>query len=85
MNRFAKGPVTLEKEFYTEQEAAETLGISVARLHLLLDENVFNDGSYRPDNIELTAADLLLLGFWNKTLPPQKVVAMPKREGVHKR
>ena len=75
----ANGPVKRDKEFYTEQEAAEALGISVARLRMLLDENVFNDGGSRPRDIEITAADLLLLRFWNRTTPSQKVVAMPKR------
>ena len=79
MTRQANGSIEKDKEFYTEQEAAETLGISVARLQLLLDENVFNDGGSRPRNIELTAADVLLLKFWNRTLPLQKVVSMPKR------
>lgn len=79
MNRNAKDSLTQDKEFYTEQEAAEWLGISLTRLHLLLDEYVFNDGMARPANIELTSSDLLLLEFWNKTLPLQKVVSMPKR------
>lgn len=74
------GPIQKDdKEFYSESEAARILGISVARLHLLLDENVFNDGSRRPSNIELTSSDLLLLQFWNRLLPTQKVVTMPKR------
>ncbi len=80
MNRQANGPIEKEKEFYTEQEAADILGISVSRLQLLLDENVFNDGGARPRNIELTASDILLLRFWNKALPRQKIVSMPKRE-----
>ena len=76
---YAKGPLTLERDHYSEQEAADWLGISVARLHLLLDQNVFNDGTPRPANIELTTPELLLLQFWNKALPARKVVAMPKR------
>ena len=85
MNRYANGLISNDellfkgKESYTEQEAAEALGISIARLHLLLDENVFNDGGSRPRDIELTPSDLLLLQFWNRSLPSQKVVAMPKR------
>lgn len=85
MKQYANGLVpkdslfSNDKESYSEQEAAAALGISVARLHLLLDENVFNDGGSRPRNIELTPSDLLLLQFWNRTLPSQKVVAMPKR------
>lgn len=79
MNIYANGPMIADKEFYSEQEAAAALGISVARLHLLLDKNVFNDGGSRPKNIEITSSDLLLLQFWNRSLPRQKVVAMPKR------
>jgi hypothetical protein len=73
------GPVKKPKEFYTEQEAAAALEISLARLHLLLDQNVFNDGGSHPENIEFTSSDLLLLRFWNRNLPKQKVVTMPKR------
>jgi hypothetical protein len=80
MNIHANGTIHKDHEFYSEQEAAHVLGISLARLHLLLDRNVFNDGSPRPKNIELTPSDVLLLQFWNRTLPLQKVVTMPKRQ-----
>lgn len=79
MNSNANGPAMRDKDFYTEQEAAEALGISIARLHMLLDENVFNDGGSRPRNIEITSADLLLLRFWDRSTPSPKVVAMPRR------
>ncbi|HEY3927856.1 MAG TPA: hypothetical protein VGL89_05755 [Candidatus Koribacter sp.] len=79
MNSYANGPIKKDKEFYTEQEAADLLGISVARLYMLLDQNVFNDGGSRPRNIELTSSDIVLLQFWNRAIPRQKVVAMPKR------
>jgi|NGEPerStandDraft_6_1074524.scaffolds.fasta_scaffold14320_1 hypothetical protein len=75
----ASGTIQKDKDFYTEQEAASLLGISLARVHLLLDKNVFNDGSSRPNNIHLTPSDVLLLQFWNRVLPRQKIVAMPKR------
>jgi hypothetical protein len=75
----ANGLIRKDKDTYSEQEAAESLGISINRLHLLLDENVFNDGLPRPKNIELTPSDLLLLQFWNRARPMEKVVAMPKR------
>lgn len=79
MTTYAKGSVHTEKESFTEQDAARILGISLARLHLLLDRNVFNDGTSRPKNIDLTPSDVLLLQFWNRTLPRQKIVSMPKR------
>ena len=68
-----------KKELYTETEAAEVLGISVARLHMLLDEHVFNDGTQRPPELNLTASEMLLLGFWQRSTPNPKVVRMPKR------
>ena len=64
---------------YTEKEAAQSLGISLTRLHLLLDENVFNDGSQRPHEVLLQSSDLVLLSFWNRSRPNPKVVRMPKR------
>ncbi len=51
---------------YNEEEAAERLGITVGRLHQLLDEHVFNEGSRRPSSIEFTSSDLLLLNYWQK-------------------
>ncbi len=72
-------PSKLQKETYTELEAAQTLGISLARLYLLLDENVFNDGTPRPEKLTFQAADLVLLGFWHRTSPNPKVVRMPHR------
>ena len=54
------------KDYYSEAEAAHSLGISIARLHQLLDEYVFTVGSPRPPNIEFTSAELLLISYWNK-------------------
>ncbi len=68
-----------KREYYTEAEAADYLGISVTRLHLLLDEHIFNDGSARPGNLSFTSAELILLGFWQRATPNAKVVRMPKR------
>ena len=68
------------KQFYSEQEAAELLGISVIRLHMLLDEHIFNDGGSRPADIRLQPGDLVLLGFWNRSTPNSKVVRMPRRQ-----
>ena len=67
------------KEFYTEQEAAEALGISIPTLHNLLDEHIFNEGGPRPDCVQFTSADLILLGFWRELMPNPKVLRMPRR------
>ena len=68
------------KEFYTEDEAAHALGISIVRLHALLDKNVFNDGTPRPHGLTFQSSDLVLLGFWNRCTPNPKVVRMPRRD-----
>ena len=74
------------QESYSESEAAAALGISIARLHDLLDQYVFTAGSRRPASIEFASSDLLLLGYWNNVTPPVKppspagkVIPMPKR------
>ena len=69
-----------DKEFYSEQEAAEVLGMSMERLHLLLNENVFNDGSPKPQQLTFRTTDLILVEFWDRTLADNKVVRMPKRQ-----
>jgi len=69
-------------QLYTEAEAATALGISVARLHQLLDEHIFTKDSQRPSSIQFTSSDLLLLSYWSQeTKRPVKheVIAMPKR------
>ena len=67
------------KDSYNQVEAALFLGISVSRLHMLLDEHVFNDGSERPDDIILQSSDLVLLRFWHRSTPNPKVLRMPRR------
>ena len=67
------------KQFYTEAEAALILNISLPRLRRLLDENIFNDGTARPDNLLLRASDLVLLRFWHRSAPNPKVLRMPRR------
>lgn len=69
----------LFKDSYSEAEAAAFLGISVSRLHLLLDEHVFNDGTPRPLDMLLQSSDLVLLRFWHRSTPNPKVLRMPKR------
>jgi hypothetical protein len=67
-----------EKEFYTEQEAAQELGMSVDRLHFLLDSNIFNDGSEKPAQLCFRAKDLIVIGFWDRSTGDSKVVRMPR-------
>lgn len=72
-------PLKPLKEFYTEIEAAEYLNLTTSELHQLLDEHIFNDGNHRPDDLNFCEADLVLLGFWNKTKENPKVLRMPRR------
>lgn len=69
----------LSKEVYTEFEAAAWLGITVSRLHQLLDRNIFNDGAVRPKNLTFRASELVVLSVWNRQNTPTKVLCMPKR------
>ena len=55
------------------------LGISVDRLHRLLDEYIFNDGSVRPPSLTLRSSDLVLLKFWDRGTEDPKVLRMPRR------
>ena len=70
------------KDSYNEDEASELLGISRDRLHLLLDQNVFNDGSGKPSTINFRVSDLVLLEFWDRATPNTKVMRMPNRAPV---
>ena len=67
------------KQVYSEQEAANSLGISVHLLHSVLDKHVFNDGGPRPQTMELMLADVLLVAYWLSEEANQKVVAMARR------
>jgi hypothetical protein len=70
------------KELYSEAEAAAALGISITRLHELLDQYIFTNGNLRPDAIQFTGSDLLLLSYWsndNKRAVTREVITMPKR------
>jgi len=69
-------------ELYSEAEAAAALGISIGRLHQLLDQYVFTGDNKRPQSIDFTSSDLLILGYWNNlSAQPaaSKVIPMPKR------
>ncbi len=71
------------KELYNEAEAAAALDISVNRLHELLDQYIFNNGNRRPQEIQFTASDLLLLSYWSngsKRPATHEVITMPKRK-----
>ena len=67
------------KQFYTEVEAAHTLGISLEALHKLLDEHVFNPEHPRPEVLEFTHAEILLLSIWAEPERASNVVSMPSR------
>jgi len=71
-------PARTTKEFYTEEEAAAELKITVDRLHHLLDRKLFNDGSGRPRSVSFQATDLILLRFWLEQDQP-KLIQMPHR------
>ena len=70
------------KDLYNEAEAASALGITLTRLYELLDEYIFTNGSRRPEALQFTASDLLLLSYWsndNKRPVTHEVITMPKR------
>lgn len=73
--------LNLRNHLYSEAEAAAALGITVARLHEILDKNIFTNGSVRPSSIQFTSDDLLLLGYWcnSQRTPTHEVITMPKR------
>jgi hypothetical protein len=73
------------KESYSESEAAGEVGITVARLHQLLDRYVFTGPNRRPHAVEFTSSDLLLLSYWKScgesdSENESKVIAMPIRK-----
>jgi hypothetical protein len=71
----------LTKSLYTEAEAAAALGVTVARLHEVLDEHIFTNGTRRPSSLQFTSEDLLLLGYWCSTpRATHEVITMPIRK-----
>lgn len=68
-----------EKMNFTEVEVAQQLGISVERLHHLLDLNVFNDGGEKPERINFRPQDLVMIGIWHKVTPDNLVPMRPRR------
>ena len=65
------------REFYTEVEAADFLGITVGDLYRLLDAHVFTDGNPRPQRLEFRYSDLLMLSVWSSSAP--RLLQMPPR------
>ena len=72
---------SFKDHLYTEAEAAAALGITVSRLHELLDKHIFTNGTLRPASIQFTSTDLLLLGYWcsDQRTPKHEVITMPTR------
>ena len=67
------------KQYYTETEAAHTLCISLEALHEIMDKHVFIPDHPRPEVLEITHAELLLLSVWAEPERGNNVVAMPSR------
>jgi len=67
------------KQYYSEAEAAHTLCISTEALHEILDKHVFNHEHPRPEVLEFTHAELLLISVWAEPARGANVVAMPAR------
>ena len=67
------------KQIYNEREASEALGIALPLLHVILDAHIFNDGTPRPENVEFTSADLLMIAYWVEKTPLENILAMPMR------
>ena len=74
-------PITKDR-LYDERRAAAALGITVARLHEILDQQIFTEGNPRPHGLQFTSNDLLLLGYWCNVERPAtgEVITMPKRK-----
>jgi hypothetical protein len=68
------------KQYYTEAEAAHSLCISLEALHEILDKHVFNEEPRRPEVLEFTHAELLLISVWAEPVRGCNVVAMPSRD-----
>ncbi len=67
------------KPYYSEIEAAQRLCISLEALHKILDEYVFTAEHPRPEALEFTHAELLLLSVWAVPEHSNNVLAMPSR------
>ena len=67
------------KQLYNEREASEALGIALPLLHVILDAHIFNDGTPRPESVEFTSSDLLMIAYWVEKTSMENVLAMPSR------
>jgi hypothetical protein len=72
----------LRDHVYDEREAAAALGVTLARLHEVLDRHIFTEGNLRPQSLQFTSNDLLLLGYWcnSPRIGVPEVITMPKRK-----
>jgi hypothetical protein len=68
------------KQYYSESEAAHLLCISLEALHEILDKHVFTADNPRPNELEFTHSELLLLSVWAKPERDGNVLEMPCRE-----
>ena len=71
--------LSVTKDDWDEIEASQSLGISLPRLHSLLDEHVCTVAHPRPEGCTIRSSDLELLEFWLRSEPNPKVVRMPRR------
>lgn len=67
------------KQYYNQIEAAQLLGISVEALYEILDTHVFNSEHPRPQVLEFTHNELILLTVWAKPERASNVLEMPHR------
>ena len=68
------------KQYYNEFEAANLLSISVTALHEILDSHVFSSDNPRPEELEFTYSELLLLSVWAKPERGANILEMPPRK-----
>ena len=68
------------KQFYNELEAAQYLGITVEALYEILDKHVFNAEHPRPQVLEFTHPELILLTVWAEPTTACNVLSMPARK-----
>lgn len=67
------------KQYYSETEAAHALCISLESLHETLDAHIFSREHPRPEILEFTHAELLLISVWAEPERGLNVLAMPSR------